>query len=258
MRLNINAVRIVARTIPNTPTIVLRLPIPVSPSPIASSSRLFSSSRANLKKSKATAVRKAKKAAHDSDDPEQDESSVVNLSEVLTKAKERMSKPIGWARAAVLEGVDRVSGRVTPSLLDGIKVTQKSDGATVPLNRVASITKRGNALIVDVWEHDLVKDIENAINVANLPGINASSVGETSIKVPIARPSNEQRTQLLKSLAATIETAKTQVRAARVEALRSIGGRGEDGTEQIQKITDDMCAELDGVFAGAKKEFDKA
>jgi len=39
--------------------------------------------------------------------------------------------------------------------------------------------------------------------------------------------------------------------------MSSLGGRGSDGSEEVQKLATDFGGELDEVLAQAKKEFEK-
>jgi hypothetical protein len=39
--------------------------------------------------------------------------------------------------------------------------------------------------------------------------------------------------------------------------MSALGGRGSEGTEEVQKLANDFGAELDEVLVQAKREFDK-
>ena len=71
------------------------------------------------------------------------------------------------------------------------------------------------------------------------------------------RPTHDQRQEIIKNLGQTIESAKNQVRRARSDGMNSLGGRGEVGTDDVQKLADLYGGELDKVIAQAKKEFEK-
>lgn len=71
------------------------------------------------------------------------------------------------------------------------------------------------------------------------------------------RPSHDQRQEMLKQMSATVEQAKTQVRAGRTEGMNSLGGRGEDGSDDVQKLASDFGGQLDQLLVQAKKEFEK-
>lgn len=63
---------------------------------------------------------------------------------------------------------------------------------------------------------------------------------------------------LAKTIATTVETAKQQVRLARTDGLKSVGGKGTDGASEVQELADKWGGELDTLVASAKKELDKA
>ncbi|RXK40677.1 hypothetical protein M231_02135 [Tremella mesenterica] len=186
-----------------------------------------------------------------------------------------MNKAAEWARGQVWESVERGKGRVTPgesrnvylmpltladfsqyyTLLDSVKVTLE-DGAH-PLQEIASITVRGQALQLEVWDPDLTKSVEAALHKANLPGLHPQKISPGVLKIPVSRPTAEQRTEILRALGTSIETAKQQVRQARQAGLKSLG-KGTEGGNAVQKISEDVGGELDGLLAKAKKEFEKS
>jgi len=201
-------------------------------------------------------VRRQKQAADDSDDLDESADGVVDFDDVLEKSRTKMSKAVDWAKAQAYDGVERGRGRVSPAILDSIRVRTPEAGE-VPLNQLAAVTVKGPALFVDVWDPPLAKHIEAAIHSANLPGISPLKVDLSTLKVPISMPTHEQRIQILKSIATTVETAKTRVRAARTEALKSIGGRGIEGTKDIQTLASEFGGTLDELLSTARKEFEK-
>ncbi|BEI81986.1 hypothetical protein CcaverHIS002_0211460 [Cutaneotrichosporon cavernicola] len=176
----------------------------------------------------------------------------IDAVEVKTKAK--MDKAVDWARGVVYEGVQRGLGHVSPAILDNIKVT--TDSGTVSLKSVASVTAKQNTLFVDVWDADTAKAVSSAIHSANLPGMSPQQDGN-SIRIPVSRPTSEVRQSILKNLHETIEAAKNQVRVARSDSLKALGGRGEDGTDAVQKLADAATAELEKSMQLAKKELEK-
>lgn len=71
------------------------------------------------------------------------------------------------------------------------------------------------------------------------------------------RPTVEQRSEILKQLNASIESAKNQVRTARTEGFKLVGGKDAQGGDNVQKLANDYGGELDGLLGSAKKELDK-
>lgn len=61
----------------------------------------------------------------------------------------------------------------------------------------------------------------------------------------------------MKSLGETIESAKQQLRLARMDGIKALGGKGEDGVDEVQEITDGFVKDLEALLGTAKKEFEK-
>ncbi|WVQ98896.1 hypothetical protein IAU59_006027 [Kwoniella sp. CBS 9459] len=227
------------------------------------SSASFTSSSISLKKNKGSAPKSSKAKLRITEDDEagaaDDEGAgEVVVAEVVEKAKGKMEKAVHWAKAVIFEDVERVRGRVTPALLDSVRVDVPGSSAQCHLNTVASITTKGNALFVEVWDTDSTKNVESAIHRANLPGMSPQKTGANTLKIPVARPTAEQRAEILRQLSSTVEAAKSQIRMARTEGFKHLGGRKSNGTDDIQKIVDSSSRELDEQMALAKKEFEKA
>jgi ribosome recycling factor len=71
------------------------------------------------------------------------------------------------------------AGRANPSMLSGVKVEYY--GVATPLNQIANITvPEARQLMVKPFDKSIIKDIEHAINEANL-GIAPSNNGEVII-----------------------------------------------------------------------------
>ncbi|WWD16089.1 hypothetical protein CI109_100514 [Kwoniella shandongensis] len=226
--------------------------------------RQFSSSSFLSKKNKGPQPKspQAKIRAHEDDEASETADSEgageVVIEEVVGKAKTKMEKAVHWARAVIFEGVERGRGRVTPALLDSVRVDVPDMPGSSHLNTVASVTSKGNTLFVEVYDTSYIKPVESAIHSANLPGISPQRMSESTLKIPIARPTVEQRAEILKSLHDTVEAAKQQIRTARTDGFRALGGRKANGTDDVQKVVDEMVKDLEGQLVAAKKEFEKA
>ncbi|KAK8869648.1 hypothetical protein IAR55_000216 [Kwoniella newhampshirensis] len=253
--------RSLTRPIPNPSPPIRRLAITSSTSP-PQIVRSFTSSSVLSKKNKGSQPKsaKAKIRAHDDDEAggadAEGEGEVV-IEEVVGKAKTKMEKAVHWARAVIFEGVERGRGRVSPALLDSVRVDVQDMPGSSHLNTVASVTVKGNTLFVEVYDTSYIKPVESAIHGANLPGISPQRMSESTLKIPIVRPTVEQRAEILKSLSETVEAAKQQIRTARTDGFRALGGRKANGTDEVQKVVDEMVKDLDGQLAAAKKEFEK-
>ncbi|WVQ71872.1 hypothetical protein IAR50_001414 [Cryptococcus sp. DSM 104548] len=255
-----SSIRSALRAIPRAPRTT-----PIAPSALSAPllARPFSSTLPAFKKNKhGQGAKSAKQKIRVTEDDEAGAADAegageVVIEEVVEKAKGKMEKAVHWAKAVIFEGVERGRGRVTPALLDSVRVTIPDTPGTVHLNSLASVTVKGNTLFVEVWDSASLKQVESAIHGANLPGISPQRMGGTTLKIPVARPTVEQRAEILRQLSQTTESAKTQIRTARTDGFKALGGRKANGTDTVQKLVDDMCKELDEQMVLAKKEFEK-
>lgn len=78
------------------------------------------------------------------------------------------------------------------------------------------------------------------------------------MRVAVAAPTGEVRDGLLKNIHDGIESAKNQVRGTRGEALKALGGRGEEGSEEVQEICEGAVGMLEGMWVGVREEMKKA
>ncbi|OCF36434.1 ribosome recycling factor [Kwoniella heveanensis BCC8398] len=230
---------------------------------LTSSAATFTSTSITQKKNKGSPPKSSKAKLRITEDDEagaaDDEGAgEAVIADVVEKARGKMEKAVHWAKAVIFEDVERIRGRVTPALLDSVRVEIPGTKDQCHLNTLASITMKGNALFVEVWDSDSTKHVESAIHRANLPGMSPQKTGANTLKIPVARPTAEQRTEILRQLASTVEAAKSQIRMARTEGFKHLGGRKSNGTDDIQKIVDASSKELDEQMALAKKEFEKA
>lgn len=153
------------------------------------------------------------------------------------------------------------TGRATPSVLDGIAIEQY--GARTPLTHVASISiEDPKTLRVSPWDKTVIRDIEKAINEADI-GLSVSS-DDAGLRVSFPMLTTETRQKLVKVLKDRLEDARVRVRALREETNKDIDARekageyGEDDRmmyrDQMQKLVDGANGELEGIFAKKEKE----
>jgi ribosome recycling factor len=153
------------------------------------------------------------------------------------------------------------TGRASSSLLEPIHV--QAYGSAMPLNQVASVSvPEPRMLSVQVWDKSNVGAVDRAIREANL-GLNPIVEG-TLLRIPIPALNAERRQELVKVAHKYAEQARVAVRHVRRDALDLLKKEekghavGEDQAKQtadkIQKLTDDMIAEIDGVLAHKEAE----
>lgn len=153
------------------------------------------------------------------------------------------------------------TGRATPVVLDGIAIEQY--GARTALNHVASISiEDARTLRVAPWDKTVIRDIEKAINEADI-GLSVAS-DDQGLRVSFPMLTTETRQKLIKILKDKLEDARVRVRAMREEGNKDIDARSKEGEygedertryrEELQKIVDGANALLEDVFAKKEKE----
>ncbi len=151
------------------------------------------------------------------------------------------------------------TGRVSPAILDGISV--ESYGSKMPIAHVAAVSiEDAKTLRIAPWDNAMVKEIEHAIQAANL-GV---SVVPDSAGIRISFPdlTEERRKSLTKIVKTKLEDARIRVRQERdktisdIQAKEKAGEINEDDRyrlkEEAQKLVDETNAKLDAL--AEKKE----
>lgn len=163
--------------------------------------------------------------------------------------KQRMEKSLN----AMLDQFSRIrTGRANTSILDNISVDYY--GAKTPLKQLASIVVEDTrTLSINVWEKNIVIDIEKAIMASDL-GLNPAVSG-TLIRVPMPSLTEETRKQLIRQAKSEAEGARVAIRNNRRNAVNTIRDLSKEksisdddehaATNDIQKLTDHFIAKID-------------
>ncbi len=136
------------------------------------------------------------------------------------------------AYAALRRELARVrTGRANVNVLDSVKVPYY--GVPTPLNQVANLqTPDPRQITIKPWEKNMLKEIERAIQTANL-GLNPNNDG-TLIRIDIPALTEESRKKKVKQVGESGENAKISVRNARRDANSMF-----DQLEKDKEITED-------------------
>ncbi|AFI03715.1 ribosome recycling factor [Helicobacter cetorum] len=144
------------------------------------------------------------------------------------------------------------SAKVSINILDHIKVDYY--GTPTALNQVGSVIATDATTIqISPWEKNLLKEIERAIQEANI-GVNPNNDGE-NIKLFFPPMTQEQRKLIAKDAKAMGEKAKVAVRNIRQDANNKIKKLEKDkeitedeskkAQEQVQKMTDEASKKIE-------------
>ena len=173
------------------------------------------------------------------------------MNSVFDFAKEHMQKSI----EVLKKDLNTLrTGKVSIHVLDGVKVEYY--GAPTPLNQVANINAiDATTIVVSPWDKSIIKDIEKAIQEANV-GANPNNDGQ-DIKLYFPPMTEEERKKQAKKAKEFGEKAKIAIRNVRREANDKIKKMFKNkeitedderrGLEEIQKITDEFVAKVDEI-----------
>ena len=153
------------------------------------------------------------------------------------------------------------TGRATPQVLDLVHIDMY--GSRTAIAHAASVTIEDPRTIrVSPWDKAIIRDIEKAINDADL-GLSVSS-DDAGLRVNFPALTTETRQKLVKLLKDRLEDARIRVRSLRedinkdVDAKSKGGEYGEDERmryrEDMQKVVDLANAELEALFQKKEKE----
>ena len=153
------------------------------------------------------------------------------------------------------------AGRANAAVLDRIMVDYY--GTPTPIHQIASIgSPDPRTLTIQPWDASALKLINKAIQESDL-GINPQNDGRV-IRLAFPQLTEERRKELVKQIAKYAEGVKVVIRNIRGDAVESFKAQKKSGEiteddlkiaeKDIQKMTDDMCKELDALLEKKEKE----
>jgi len=180
------------------------------------------------------------------------------IEELLQDARERMTKSVESTRHEF--GSVR-TGRATPALLDRVMVDYY--GTATPLRQLATIgAPEARLLSIQPYDKGSIKAIEKAILESDV-GLTPSNDGNV-IRLGIPELTEERRKELVKVVRHIAEEGRIAIRNIRRDVmhdLRELRDAGESGADdehraegELQKLTDEKVAELDGLLKHKEEE----
>lgn len=151
------------------------------------------------------------------------------------------------------------AGRANASVLDQITVDYYN--TPTPIQQIASISSPDpRTLVIQPWDASCLKDIEKAIQTSDL-GINPQNDGKV-IRLAFPQLTEERRKELVKQVHKYAEEGKVAIRNIRRDAMETFKAQKKKSEiteddlkeyeEEMQKLTDKRCKEIDELTA--KKE----
>jgi ribosome recycling factor len=178
--------------------------------------------------------------------------------ELIADARDRMGRSVSSTQGEF--GSVR-TGRANPAMLD--RVTVDYYGAQTPLKQMATINVPEARLItIQPFDKSSMKAIEKGITEAQL-GLTPSNDGNV-MRLVVPELTEERRREFVKMARAIAEEGRIAIRNVRrdiMQDLRELRNEGEVGADdehraevELQKLTDDKIAELDGILKGKEAE----
>ncbi len=180
------------------------------------------------------------------------------IDDVKQEAKDLMEKAI----ESLKRDFNRVrTGRASASILDAVRADYY--GQPTALNQMASVSvPEARLIMIQPWDPKSCGEIEKAILKSDL-GLTPQNDGKV-VRISIPPLTEERRKDLVKVVRKMGEETKVAVRNARREAndmlkeYKNEGDISEDdmrrGQTEVQKLTDDYTAKVDGLLAEKEKE----
>lgn len=150
------------------------------------------------------------------------------------------------------------TGSANAGMLNGVKVDYY--GSPTPLKEIAGIKiEEGRTLVVKPYDPSSLKDIEKAINVANI-GIAPNNDGKV-IRLTVPQMTEETRKEMAKKVSKFAENAKVAIRNIRRDANTSVKNdktmdedNQKDAQSDIQDLTDTYIKKIDEIADKKIKE----
>jgi ribosome recycling factor len=171
------------------------------------------------------------------------------LKELYSGLKRRMDQAVADFQANL---ASTRTGRASAHMLDQVKVDYY--GTHTPISQVAQIsTPEPQLILISPWDPSVVKEIEKALQTADL-GFNPQSDGKL-IRVPVPPMTEERRRDVVKHLNRVLEEHRTAIRNVRRDgndALKKLAKEkkiSEDEEkrclEEVQKMTDEEIRRME-------------
>lgn len=174
---------------------------------------------------------------------------------IIDSSKEKMQKAIDHLEE---ELATVRTGAANAGMLNGVEVEYY--GSPTPLNQIAGIKiEEGRTLVVKPYDPSSLKDIEKALNKADL-GIAPQNDGKV-IRLAVPKLTGETRKEMTKKVSKLAEEAKIQVRNVRRDAMQAVKKDKtmdedvqKDAEEEVQKLTDEMIKVVESLADKKSKE----
>lgn len=182
----------------------------------------------------------------------------MTLDDILLEAEEKMLKT---EQVVVNEFAGVRTGKASTGLVENIQA--EVYGSMMRIRELGSITTpEPRMLVIQPWDIAALQPIEKAIQKANI-GLSPVIQGKL-LRLSFPELSTERRQEFVKMCKKMSEDGRVAIRHVRRDAMDLFkkhahdSGITEDGKKQaekdLQKLTDDYIAKIDGHLAHKEKE----
>ncbi|KAJ7232979.1 ribosome recycling factor domain-containing protein, partial [Mycena haematopus] len=171
------------------------------------------------------------------------------------KADEKMKAAVDWYRKECAGVESRATGRVTPAVLDSVRVKLPNGDREFRLEEVATVGVRdGSTLLITIFEEDTMKHVEKALYDSKLPNIIPQKHDSRTIKIPIPKPTVESNTAMVTAASRQAEDVRVQIRKLHQASLKRGNYKKHSiEIEEFQKLTDRHIAEVEKIVGDLKR-----
>jgi ribosome recycling factor len=124
-------------------------------------------------------------------------------------------------------------------------------GNSVAIGRMASVTSRGDRIVITPFDPSHVPAVVKALSEAKM---NAYAPDPRTVCVSVPPVSGEQRADLGKHVKRLGEEAKVVIRSIRQDARKQIAARGRGSERAVQEATDAAIEEIEVLVKAKTKE----
>ncbi|KAG8896439.1 hypothetical protein FRC01_011815 [Tulasnella sp. 417] len=177
----------------------------------------------------------------------------------VDKASKKMISTVEWYRKEMSLLTNRALGRVTPAILDSVRVHLPDSDVPLKLNEVATVgVKEGTVLVVTAFDEHNLKAIEKGIYSAEIPHCVPQRADGRTIRIPMPKPTLEDRASYVKSASKECEETKVKIRGINTAGLKSLTKMGFEKRSpefvEMQTLSDTNVGEVDKIFQKIKKD----
>ena len=184
------------------------------------------------------------------------------LPEIIEEVEETTEQRMGGALESLRRELSGIhAGRMTPALLEGVKADYY--GNPTPIPQMATVSApEPQMLVINPWEKSAIKEIERALQGANL-GFGISNDGNV-IRATMPPLTEERRLEQVKQVKRIGEESKVAIRNVRRDSNNTLKKMGKEkiisqdeqkaSESNVQELTDLHIGQVDELVSAKEQE----